>query len=120
MKKGTSNKRLREIFEILNERFFENKIPMRLTVRFATDKEVEKSDGTHRDGRGMYRPGEIFIHRNLRTHPDLATIVLIHEMAHAVLHEEGYIGYKQDGGHSIRFHAEIDRLYKAGIFEGLL
>ena len=119
-KKGMTDKALREFFEILNVRFFQNSIPMCLNIRFASDRELKNSDGNHRDGPGMLTVGEILIHNDLRYHPDLACLVLIHEMCHAELHESGYIGYEHDGGHGSLWHARMVELFKAGIFEGLL
>lgn len=111
MKKMT-NKELQKIFKRLNDRFFAGRI-RDMGVRFANDDDCQECDG-------LCTSDDIFIHDTLRRHPDLACLVLLHEMIHADLYQDGYIGHESDGGHHTRFYAGIDRLYKAGAFEGLL
>src|SRR4029077_12551404 len=108
-----TNKGLRAIFDLINEKFFEGKIPSSTIVRFA--KILDDGRCLHSD------PQQILINRGLRYFPDLSIIVLIHEMAHAYLHTQGYVGWDlADKGHQLRFFSEIDRLYRAGCYEGLL
>lgn len=102
-----TNKDLQELFDYFNERFFEDRV--RVKVRFGKIKEDGLCDTEH-----------ITISDTLKRHPDLIAIVLLHEMTHGYLNETGYVGHEQDGGHSTLFHAEIDRLYRAGAYEGLL
>ena len=105
-----SNKDLQAIFKIYNERFFDGKIDEHYTVKFEP----------MRDDDGLHIPGakEILISARLRLHPDLATFVLLHEMAHASL--PGYIGHANDGHHGMRFQAKLDELYQKGAYDGLL
>lgn len=112
-----SNKDLKAAFVGLNKKFFNGIMCNDSTVvRFENEEgEIEGDDGVT-----MYAPPEIVIHQRLKKHPTLSLIVLIHEMAHLAMFVDGYIGYVDDGGHHIRFHAELNRLYKAGIYEGLL
>lgn len=107
-----TNKSLRSAFDVLNKRFFENRICEDIIVRFGDNEDCEGCDGLHTGA-------EIVIHEDFKKHGDVALLVLLHEMEHADLHQDGYIGYKNES-HHIRFHAGIDRLYKAGAYEGLL
>lgn len=103
-----TNKKLKYGFDHLNERFFNNEIPD-MVVRFGKIKQD-----------GICYPKEIIIADSLRYHPDLATIVLLHEMVHAHLHAQGYVGYEHDEGHGSKFHVAVDQLYNIGAYEGLL
>jgi len=102
-----SNKNLQMFFKIFNRRYFGNKIPA-MHVRFGKIKEE-----------GLFREDGIIVNSGLRRFPDLASLVLLHEMNHAYLEANGYNGV-MDGGHSTIFHVGIDRLYKAGAYEGIL
>jgi hypothetical protein len=108
--KNTTDKKLRQQFDKIDERFFDNRLDL-INVQF---KDIVPD--------GMYdmRTGEITIDSKLRKHITLVLIVLLHEMAHASLDLQGYRGYHEDGGHGGLFQAELDRLYRAGAFDGLL
>jgi hypothetical protein len=103
-----NNKDLQKIFKLMNKRFFAERIPD-MTVKFG---DIEDD--------GICTPDEIIINKDLKGHSDYAIITLLHEMVHADVNNDGYIGYENDGGHHTRFYAGIDRLYKAGAYEGLL
>lgn len=105
-----TNKELQRLFEEYNERFFDGRLSG-VIVKF---EKLRKYDGLYR-----FR-GEIAVHKSLRSHPELAKIVLLHEMVHADLMKGGYIGHTEDTGHGTHFHVGIDRLYKVGAYEGLL
>jgi hypothetical protein len=107
------NQRLRKAFNFLNDRFFNSRIPGNTIVKFARIPD----DGQHimEDGSSV-----ILIDRSLQRHPDLATVVLIHEMIHADLRIAGYVGYSAEHSHDVIFYAAQHRLYLAGIYEGLL
>jgi len=107
-----TNKILQKSFNILNKRFFQGRLNGAI-VKFGDCGEDGKADGEHTSG-------EITISSDFKRHPDMALLTLLHEMVHADLDREGYIGYVSDGGHHTRFYAGIDRLYKAGAYEGLL
>lgn len=114
MSKQITNKDLRASFKIFNNRFFDGRINLPITnVRFADNEDCEDSDG-------LFTGDEILVHQDLKKHPDFAMITLLHEMVHADLRQDGYVGYQHDGGHHTRFYGGLDRLYKAGAFEGLL
>jgi|HubBroStandDraft_2_1064218.scaffolds.fasta_scaffold123826_2 hypothetical protein len=107
------NQRLRKAFDFLNDRFFNSRIPGNTIVKFARipdDGQCHMDDGS----------AVILIDRSLQKHPDLATVVLIHEMIHADLRHAGYIGYSAEHCHDIMFYAAQHKLYLAGIYEGLL
>jgi Zn-dependent peptidase ImmA (M78 family) len=105
-----NNKQLHKLFVTLNRRFFEGQIPEDMSVRF---KDVSGMDG-------CYTKDNIVINSNLRNRRTAVMITLLHEMVHAMLHYDSYIGYAEDRGHGTRFQAGIDRLYKAGAYDGLL
>src|SRR5258708_923263 len=105
-----TNKDLQAAFTLYNERFFDNRISKRYKILF---KDMPDDDGYHIVG-----DQEIWINSDFRRHPDIATFVLIHEMAHADLPE--YIGAPGSDQHGMRHHAKLDELYKMGAYDGLL
>jgi hypothetical protein len=107
------NQWLLKMFDEMNYNFFNCRIPKSTTVSFAKIKH----DGVTKYNRGV---STILIHRDLIKHPDLAAIILLHEMNHADLHVSGYTGYEHLNGHSTLFHAGIDRIYRQGAYESLL
>jgi SprT-like family protein len=109
--KKTTDKQLQKEFDELNERFFD----YRLTAIKIGFKKMIKTDGAFN-----CIDKEIKINDGLRNFPVLTSIVLLHEMAHADLDLRGYKGYQSDGGHGMVYQAELDRLYKAGAYDGLL
>ena len=114
MKKMTT-KELQKAYRKFNKEFFGSRIRIRSRhVQWGDRKQCQNAEGLC--GRKNY----IYINEELRTHPDLSFIILLHEMAHAVLFETGYVGYKFDGGHGQLFYAEVHRLYQAGAYEHLL
>ena len=98
----------------LNKHFFEDKINL-YRVAFTNKRNIDHADGAYFPTRKW-----ILIDVGLRNFPRIVQVVLIHEMAHANLDLQGYKGYPGDGGHGDRFHVEIDRLYKLGIYDGFL
>lgn len=105
-----TNKNLQSFFKLYNEKFFEDQIDSRYTVKF---QEIE-DDGLHIPG-----TKEIIINADLRRHPDMAVLVLFHEMAHASLPE--YIGHSCDqGAHGMLFQARLAELFKKGAYDGIL
>jgi hypothetical protein len=108
--KNTTDKKLRQEFDKIDERFFDNRLDL-INVQF---KDIAP------DGMYNMNTGEITIDSKLRKHLTLVLIVLLHEMAHASLDLQGYRGYREDDGHGMLFQAELDRLYRAGAFDGLL
>jgi hypothetical protein len=111
MRKMT-DKQLQNEFFMLNERFFDDKLPY-IEVRFGGNH-----PGT--DGHFDMSKNEIHLSVGLRNFPNLLMIVLIHEMAHASMAIQGYRGYPGDGGHGGLFQVELDRLYKAGAYDSIL
>ena len=111
-KKMTDNDLVKE-FQRLNERFFDNKIKL-VEIRF-----MKKMP---RNVAGAYNPAHEWIHIDdgLRKFWSEISVVLLHEMAHADLNARGYRGYPEDGGHGGLFQVELDRLYRAGAYDGLL
>jgi hypothetical protein len=111
MRKMT-DKQLQKEFHMLNEQFFDDKLPW-INVCFGGNR-----PGT--DGHFDMSRNEIHLSLGLRNFPNLSIIVLLHEMAHASMARQGYRGYPGDGGHGGLFQVELDRLYKAGAYDGLL
>jgi predicted SprT family Zn-dependent metalloprotease len=105
-----TNKTLQQTFHYLNERFFDGRIPDDYKVYF---KKMREDDGLHYQG-----PREIAINADFKSHPDVATLVLLHELAHADLPD--YIGQKSEEHHGMQFQAKIWDLIKKGAYEGLL
>ena len=111
MKKMT-DKQLQNEFFMLNERFFDDKLPY-IEVQFGGNL-----PGT--DGHFNMIKNEIRLSPGLKSFPSLMNIVLLHEMAHARMALLDYRGYPCDGGHGGLFQVELDRIYRAGGYDGLL
>jgi|ERR1700733_3350232 len=111
MRKMTDHEIQKE-FLLLNERFFDDKLPW-VEVRFGGN--LPRTDGHFNAVKNQIR-----IDRKLRNFHSLSTIVLLHEMAHVSMMIQGYRGYPEEGGHGSLFQVELDRLYKAGAYDGLL
>ncbi len=111
MRKMT-NKQLQHEFFLLNDLFFDNKLPY-IEVCFGGNMK-----GT--DGHFNLKRKEIRLSKQLRSLPSLLNVVLLHEMAHANLMLQNYRGYPCDGGHGMLFQVELDRLYRAGAYDGIL
>lgn len=111
-----TNRILQEMFENFNRGFFNSVINIpKKNVQFGTNRKLENGYGfTNRE------TNEIFINEEIQFIKSFVTIVLLHEMAHLALYQNGYVGYELHAGHHARFYAELDRLYKAGAYEGLL
>lgn len=119
-----TDKGLRFMFLYYNRRFFQNKISKNYIVEFRKDlrckltdsaKKAHRVDGLHND-----ETREILIHENLRYHQDATSVTLLHEMAHAELGLEGYIGHPGDGCHGLRFQARIAKLFEQGAYDDIL
>ena len=105
-----TNKELKDRFVTMNERFFNNSIGLGYKVQFA---DIE-DDGDHTPSEKLIR-----INKDLKSHPDLADVVLLHEMAHASLPD--YVGCEVSGAaHGMRFMAKLDELYKKGAYDAIL
>jgi hypothetical protein len=59
------------------------------------------------------------IHRDFRHHPNVAKMVLMHEMIHIHLGLK-YATGGDDSGHGMRFAAEKVRLFNEGAFDTVL
>ena len=111
-----TDKKLYEFFEMYNLKFFGNRIELsKDNVYFASSKAMKGSDGHYK-----IEEKELVIDEALIDHQNLTLIVLLHEMVHADLYQQGYLGYEEDGGHHIRFYSGLDKLYQQGAYEPLL
>jgi hypothetical protein len=115
-KDPVTEKELRTTLKNFNQGFFDGKLNLKhWKIRFGTDRECEYSSAC-----ADPLTETILINENIKLFRSYIAICLLHEISHAILMQEGYVGYDDSGGHSIRFYAEIDKLYKAGAYEGLL
>lgn len=55
-----------------------------------------KSKGKSVDGRINYNGRTIVIRRSLLDNPDKLKFVIVHEIAHGILHESGYVGHPEE------------------------
>ena len=110
--KKMTQKSLQKKFDDLNGLFFAGSL-RGIEVRFS------KVCGD-RDGSFNLFTKRILISSGFKNSSVMCSIVLLHEMAHANLNLQGYIGYPEDAGHGGLFHVELDRLYKIGAYDGLL
>lgn len=104
-----TNKDLQRLFNINNHRYFEDQIDSGYTVKF----EKSQDDGFH-----IPSVKKISINADLRRHPDLALLVLLHEMAHASLPE--YRGAEDQNTHGMLFQAKLVELFNKGAYDGIL
>lgn len=112
--KKMTDKDLKREFDNLNEFFFDNRIVLN-DVFFSDMRGASDAAGAYFNVRK-----QIVITTQFRGYPRMVTELLLHEMAHAHLDLQGYRGYPADGGHGSLFQVEIDRLYKAGAYDGIL
>ena len=104
-----TNKDLQREYRRLNERFFGGQLPMDATVKFS---DMDRSD------LGLCSGETIEISNAIKNIDNFVYVVLLHEMAHLSLPE--YAGYPSEGGHGMRFQAELVRLFNAGAYDNLL
>jgi hypothetical protein len=107
-----TNLHLRAAFREINKNYFDNLLQEPRTLIF------EKMD---EDGRTQWMMSGLVImkiHNDFRHHPDVARLVLTHEMTHLGLG----IQYKgdRDGSHGMRFQAEKVRLFNEGAYDTVL
>jgi hypothetical protein len=112
VKLGT-DKKLRGVFNIFNEKYFEGKIRDNIEIRYGNNEDCENCDG-------LASCDFIYVHEDFKRHPDMGLIILLHEMQHCHMLQKGYNDWKEEGGHHMLFYAGIDRIYKMGGYEGLL
>jgi hypothetical protein len=111
-----SDSELQHTFQVLDDRFFDGYLQRgRTQVTFGSNKTCESGLGCTDQN-----DNKIYINIEVRKIRRVIVLILLHEMVHAKLFLEGYVGYEKDGGHEMLFHAGIDRLYRQGAFEGLL
>lgn len=100
-----TNKDLDRAFRKFNREYFDNELPM-VKVKFDIDNELE----TETYGEFTV-DGEILISQDLKTIPDFAFIVLLHEMGH-VKHPMN--------GHGIAHKAILYDLFMRGAYDPYL
>ena len=112
--KSLSNRDLKKICHRFCHDWFLN-IPVVPSIRFGKNEENE--EGTYCRG-----DNEIIIDYTLARHPDLACIVVLHELAHCSLGvgDTEYKGIPPFFDHGPRFQAELVRLFLAGAYDQLL
>jgi hypothetical protein len=96
-----NNKLLRLMFYRLNRKYFKGKL--NCSVKFADLSESEND--------GQIIGDDIEIEATYRRSVSATELILLHELIHA----NGDIK-----GHGRKFHKEVNRLYKAGAYKGLL
>lgn len=104
-----TNKDLKKVYDRLNARFFEGRLPEDASVHF--------EDLTEEDDDGVCRANEIAIHSNYQKSQTVATLILLHEMIHLELPN---YGYPCDGGHGMLFQHRLVELFYQGAYDGLL
>jgi hypothetical protein len=109
-----TNAGLHREFLLLNERFFNGRVSVK-KLAFSS-----RQLPSHAAGAFYQEDQEILISAGLREYQNQVVIILLHEMVHADLYARGYVGYPCDGGHGCQFQVEMDRLYRAGSYDGLL
>jgi len=114
MSRKMTDKELHHEFHMLNDRFFNGRINLK-RLAFSS-----RTLPRHAAGAFYENQGWILISTGLRSYQNQTVIILLHEMVHADLFARGYKGYPCDGGHGSQFQVELDRLYKAGSYDGLL
>jgi len=106
---GTVSAALAEAFAEYNQRYFGDRLPHGTVVGWSADLADEPAVAIFDPATGQY---VIFINDRLRWSPELACLMLLHEMVHV-----GNWDYHDDD--DARFQAAMLRLAKSGAFEGL-
>ena len=114
MSRRMTDRSLQQEFELLNNRFFSGKIALTY-VGFSAKSLPRGAMGAY-----FNFTKKILIDPAFKNYPRICTELLLHEIAHAHLDLQGYVGYPGDSGHGNLFAVEIDRLYKAGAYDGIL
>ena len=107
-----TNAHLRAAFREINRNYFNNLLQEPRTLAF------EKMDD---DGKTQWMTSGLVymkIHQDFRYHPDVARLVLTHEMIHLGLGIQ-YMG-DLNGNHGMRFQAEKVRLFNEGAYDTVL
>ena len=101
-----TNKDLQREYRRINKAYFDDKLPRNMKVRFDNGELEAEIYGEYFDSEK-----EILINDGLQTVPDYAFIVLMHEMAHANVPENG---------HGLQFSAVLNMLWQKGAYDDLL
>lgn len=104
------NKELQKAFDYYNERFFESRLNG-WRVRFG---DIDDKD----EGECVRSEQLITINNQFRDCLDIASIIMLHEMAHADLPD--YIGVDPDEEHGMMHMAKIAELIRRGAYDNLL
>ena len=108
-----TNTRLKHWYKVFNRKYFKNELP-NLEVKFSKELPDQMMGGSRWNRkRGKDASfNAIWINWAHRKGTVIAIQTLLHEMCHIA------IGPRYN--HGTRFHKQIDRLYKAGAYKGLL
>jgi hypothetical protein len=123
-----NNKDLMYVYSLANKRYFKKKLPKNLLVKFAKIKPLGKTRFMHpcsrcnecqrlkvkyaKEMKRGWIPIEILIDNKLKSCSTHAIVTLLHEMVHVSIGG----GYQ----HGSRFYKELDRIWKAKAFRGLV
>jgi hypothetical protein len=110
--KPLTDRWLKKTYDSINRDCFDGCLARPAVLRFA-------KLGNHDEGVCRFFDDgtiHIYIDRFLQKHPNLAEMILIHEMAHQRLGS----AYTRSGGHGMRFQAELVRLFETGAYDELL
>ena len=112
---------LQLLFEGFNEIFFNSRIAPGVKVMFVPSRQLKKANRKYlADASWKPSTREIHIDKMYARSEPMTCILLLHEMAHAVL-ESTYIGHPDDDpGHGMIYQVELHRLFMAGAYDGLL
>lgn len=100
------NKALQKAYQKFNKMYFSNLLPKDIVTKFDVDGELDDAYGEY-----LEADKEILISEELRSIPDFAYIVLLHEMAHVQV---------PANNHGFQFAAVIDELYRKGAYDAYL
>ncbi|SRR6266478_9869380 len=101
-----TNKDVQRAYRRFNKVYFDNKLPKDILVKFDTEEELDDAYGEY-----LEADHEILLSEELKTIPDFAYIVLLHEMAHVQV---------PDNNHGFQFAAVINKLYQQGAYDAYL
>lgn len=112
---------MKVLFDGFNEVFFAGRINKAVQIHLVPASALRKINKYH-EADAAWRPAtnEIWIDRIYARSESIAGLLLLHEMAHAVL-EGTYVGHPtHNPGHGMIYQAELFRLFMAGAYDGLL
>lgn len=113
-----TEKRLKEVWRIFNQAFFDSELIEPDVLQF---RKMPKHDGLFQKKSVKSEViSSLWINKDFQTHPDVAVMVMLHEMIHQKMEDHRSCMREHDEHCSYRWGAEVTRLFNIGAYQGLL